>query len=80
VHLACVKGFNLSNNIADGNQLYGLFPIVSQQGIVANNESKNTPLIEPLAADLSWDFTGSKNCWSYNQFNTSFPTTLASCN
>jgi parallel beta-helix repeat protein len=234
VHLACVRGFDLSNNIADGNQVYGLFPIVSQQGIVANNEAKNTPfdaaiyvgqsrnivvsgnkthdsligielensqactlignqaknntvgilidsapgltrplsqgnfvtannvvgnnlpsqspegfpvgigilvtaantttllgnrvsdnhssgivvssficpasgcgdptfdptsngnritanilsnngllpdpLIGPFAADLAWDFSGSSNCWSLNQFNTSFPSTLASCN
>lgn len=42
VHLACTKGFNLSDNIADGNQVYGLFPIVSQDGVMANNEAKNT--------------------------------------
>lgn len=43
LHLACVRGFSITNNIADGNQVYGLFPIVSENGVVSNNEVKNTP-------------------------------------
>jgi parallel beta-helix repeat protein len=43
VHLACVHGFSITNNVADGNQVYGLFPIVSENGVLSNNEVKNTP-------------------------------------
>lgn len=44
LHLACVRNFSITNNIADGNQVYGIFPIVSENGVVSNNEVKNTPL------------------------------------
>jgi parallel beta-helix repeat protein len=42
VHLACVDGFSLSRNVADGNGEYGLFPILSRHGRVSYNEVKNT--------------------------------------
>jgi parallel beta-helix repeat protein len=42
VHLACVDGFSLSRNVADGNGEYGLFPIVSRHGSVSHNEVMNT--------------------------------------
>jgi parallel beta-helix repeat protein len=42
VHLACVDGFSLSRNVADGNGEYGLFPIVSRHGSVSQNEVMNT--------------------------------------
>lgn len=42
VHLACVDGFSMRNNVADGNGVYGIFPIVSRNGVVANNEAMNT--------------------------------------
>lgn len=42
VHLACVDGFALSNNVADGNGEYGLFPIVSSNGSISGNEVMNT--------------------------------------
>jgi parallel beta-helix repeat protein len=42
VHLACVDGFLLSGNVADANGEYGLFPIVSRQGLVSRNEVMNT--------------------------------------
>ncbi len=61
VHLAYVKEFNLSNNIADGNQVYGLFPIVSQQGVVANNEAKNTPFDAALYVGQSKNIVISSN-------------------
>ncbi|MFQ5668008.1 MAG: NosD domain-containing protein [Candidatus Binatia bacterium] len=44
VHLACVNKFKIIKNIADGNQVYGIFPVQSQNGQVLNNEALNTPL------------------------------------
>jgi len=43
VHLTCVDGFWLTGNVADGNAVYGLFPIVSRNGVMSNNEAMNTP-------------------------------------
>jgi parallel beta-helix repeat protein len=42
VHLACVDGFSLRNNVADGNGVYGLFPVLSRNGVVSDNEAMNT--------------------------------------
>lgn len=42
VHLACVDGFSMTNNVADGNGVYGLFPVVSRNGVMSNNEALNT--------------------------------------
>src|SRR5438132_3311431 len=42
VHLACVDGFELSRNLADGNGVYGLFPVVSRNGAIFDNEVTNT--------------------------------------
>jgi parallel beta-helix repeat protein len=42
VHLACVDGFELTRNLATDNAVYGLFPVVSQNGTVSNNEVRNT--------------------------------------
>ena len=42
VHLACIDGFELTNNVSDGNAIYGLFPIFSKNGFVAHNEVLNT--------------------------------------
>jgi hypothetical protein len=61
VHLACVKGFNLSHNISDGNKIYGLFPIVSQNGVVADNEAKNSPFDAAIYVGQSKSVTVSGN-------------------
>jgi parallel beta-helix repeat protein len=42
VHLACVDGFELSGNVAADNGVYGLFPVVSRNGTVSNNQVRNT--------------------------------------
>jgi parallel beta-helix repeat protein len=42
VHLTCVDGFWLTHNLADANGEYGFFPIASRNGVLANNEAKNT--------------------------------------
>ncbi len=42
VHLACVDGFELTRNVAAGKGVYGLFPVVSRNGAVFNNEAKDT--------------------------------------
>lgn len=42
VYLACVDGFTLSQNLTDGDQLYGLFPVRSHNGTMTNNELQNT--------------------------------------
>jgi parallel beta-helix repeat protein len=52
--------------------------------IVANNLSKNGLLPPTLpipvpGADLLWDGSGSNNCWSGNNFKTSYPSPLPSC-
>jgi parallel beta-helix repeat protein len=38
------------------------------------------PAIPLPAVDLLWDGTGVNNCWSDNQFTTSFPSPLPTCN
>jgi parallel beta-helix repeat protein len=43
VHLACVDGFAITSNVSDGNRVYGLFPVVSKNGLVVGNEAMNTP-------------------------------------
>jgi parallel beta-helix repeat protein len=42
VHLACVDGFSLTDNHADANGVYGLFPIVSSHGVLAGNVATKT--------------------------------------
>jgi parallel beta-helix repeat protein len=42
LHLACVDGFSITNNVADANGVYGFFPIVSRNGVIARNEVVNT--------------------------------------
>jgi len=37
VHLACVRDFRIEDNVAEGNHVYGLFPVLSQDGIVSGN-------------------------------------------
>jgi len=37
VHLACVDRFSLSDNHADANHVYGLFPVRSSRGVIAGN-------------------------------------------
>jgi len=37
VHLACVDGFSITDNHADQNAVYGLFPIRSRNGVMAGN-------------------------------------------
>ncbi len=37
VHLACVDGFSMTGNHADGNGVYGLFPVVSRRGLMTGN-------------------------------------------
>ena len=44
VHLACVDGFAMRDNVSDANAVYGLFPVVSRNGVVAGNEAMNTTL------------------------------------
>jgi parallel beta-helix repeat protein len=51
--------------------------------IVDNTALKNgnnpAPGYEPIASDLTWDTTGTGNCWSRNTFTKSFPSTLPAC-
>ena len=37
------------------------------------------PSVDALRADLSWDGSGSNNCWSGNKFGTSVPASLPTC-
>lgn len=44
LHLACVDGFNISNNVSENNSVYGLFPVVSSNGFLTNNVVRGTEL------------------------------------
>ncbi len=48
VYLSCVDGFTLAQNLADSNQVYGLFPVRSHNGTMNGNEAQNTPLDSAL--------------------------------
>src|SRR5260370_36982070 len=37
LHLACVDGFRIANNVAEDNHVYGLFPVLSRRGIMTGN-------------------------------------------
>ncbi|HET7826871.1 MAG TPA: NosD domain-containing protein, partial [Anaeromyxobacter sp.] len=37
VHLACVDGFSITGNIAEDSGVYGLFPVVSRNGVLTGN-------------------------------------------
>jgi parallel beta-helix repeat protein len=43
VHLTCVDSFWLTDDVADHNGAYGLFPLASRNGVLSNNEAMNTP-------------------------------------
>ena len=42
VHITCIDSFWLTNNVIDGNGVYGFFPVASRNGIVSYNEVMNT--------------------------------------
>jgi hypothetical protein len=42
LHLACVDGFNISNNVSEDNAVYGLFPVVSSNGFLTSNVVRGT--------------------------------------
>jgi parallel beta-helix repeat protein len=45
-----------------------------------NGTNPDPRLISPaFAVDLAWDTTGTGNCWSFNNFDTSFPEDLPTC-
>jgi parallel beta-helix repeat protein len=44
VHLACVDGFSILDNRSEDNLVYGLFPIVSRNGVMAGNVVTGTTL------------------------------------
>lgn len=48
VYLACVDGFTLSENLADGDRVYGLFPVRSHNGTMSNNEARGSSLDSAL--------------------------------
>jgi len=43
------------------------------------NGNKPAKGYEPIASDLTWDTTGTGNCWSGNTYTKSFPSTLPAC-
>jgi parallel beta-helix repeat protein len=42
LHLACVDGFDISNNVAEDNGVYGLFPVLSKNGFISGNVVRGT--------------------------------------
>jgi parallel beta-helix repeat protein len=49
------------------------------QNTVKQNGKKPAKGYEAIAADLTWDTTGSGNCWGFNRYDTSFPKMLPPC-
>ena len=54
-------------------------------GVQIRNNTVNTngavqPALPFPAADLLWDGSGTNNCWSDNNYKTSFPSLLPECN
>src|SRR5262245_33225799 len=48
--------------------------------VFGNGTNPDPRLLNPVfAVDLAWDTTGSGNCWSKDQFRTSFPEDLPGC-
>jgi parallel beta-helix repeat protein len=37
LHLACVEHFRIEDNVSEGNHVYGLFPVLSRDGILSGN-------------------------------------------
>jgi parallel beta-helix repeat protein len=60
-HLACVDGFVLTGNVADGNAVYGLFPVLSRRGVIASNEVRHTQLDAALYVGQSAEVLISAN-------------------
>ena len=58
---ACVDGFALIGNVSDGNEVYGLFPVLSRHGVLADNEVMNTGLDAALYVGQSDDVLISGN-------------------
>lgn len=48
--------------------------------LLIGNGTVPPPGLPLPAADLLWDGSGVNNCWSNNQFTTSFPAVLPACN
>jgi len=44
LHLACVDGFNISQNVSEDNAVYGLFPVLSRNGLLSSNVVRGTEL------------------------------------
>jgi len=42
LHLACVDGFLIDGNVAEDNGVYGIFPVTSRHGVLANNTVRGT--------------------------------------
>src|SRR5439155_9175332 len=42
LHLACVDGFRIANNVSENNGVYGLFPVLSQNGVMSGNVVRGT--------------------------------------
>jgi parallel beta-helix repeat protein len=47
---------------------------------VVNTNGTVQPALPFPASDLLWDGSGTNNCWKSNIYNSSFPTTLPTCN
>src|SRR6266849_3215176 len=44
LHLACVDGFTISNNVSEDKAVYGLFPVLSRNGLLSSNVVRGTEL------------------------------------
>jgi len=42
LHLACVNGFLIDENVAENNGVYGIFPVLSRDGVLTNNTVRGT--------------------------------------
>jgi parallel beta-helix repeat protein len=42
LHLSCVNGFLIDRNVAEDNGVYGIFPVLSRDGVLTNNTVQGT--------------------------------------
>jgi parallel beta-helix repeat protein len=42
LHLGCVNGFLIDDNVAENNGVYGIFPVLSRDGVLTNNTVRGT--------------------------------------
>ena len=86
--IAMISGFTMANLTGDTRFITDIDPVPHGNKVISNvlNNNGSAPAPIPLpAVDLLWDGplwggTAANICWKANNFSTSFPSPLPSCN